>query len=80
MSRTMSVNVMAQLNMDGKTRRCEKRKTGFKGSELYNLILNIVTEEFKCTEADVRKKITNILKYAPDRHGGGGRGGGGRKC
>ena len=73
MSRTMSVNVMAQLNMDGKTRRCEKRKTGFKGSELYNLILNIVTEEFKCTEADVRKKITNILKYAPDRRGGGGR-------
>ncbi|XP_052706413.1 serine/threonine-protein kinase PRP4 homolog [Crassostrea angulata] len=69
MLRTMTNSYMAGLNMKGK-----RGKKAFGSSQLYLLIKEtVLTSHTQYTESKFNEDLAKLLKYAPERVGGGGR-------
>ncbi|XP_061194512.1 serine/threonine-protein kinase PRP4 homolog [Saccostrea echinata] len=69
LQKVMSNDLMAKFNMKG-----HKGKEPFAKSQLCEIVKGAVLKRFQATEHDIIQNIAAVLKYAPDRRGGGGRG------
>ncbi|XP_028415726.1 uncharacterized protein LOC114539299 [Dendronephthya gigantea] len=68
MHRLMNNEVMASMNMKGKG-----SKYAFGSTKVFQAVVECVVKNQKTSEAEVKQAVQQLLKYAPDRQGGGGR-------
>ncbi|XP_050392335.1 protein transport protein SEC24 isoform X2 [Patella vulgata] len=73
LNRLMSNSLMAQFNLKG-----NKGKRSIMDLEIYKVVRDsVMISQPSCNEAEITTAVSAHLKYAPDRRGGGGRGGSG---
>ncbi|XP_066933185.1 uncharacterized protein [Clytia hemisphaerica] len=73
MLRVMTYKLMSEFNMCGTVKSNCEPKRRFKDTKVFQAVRKAVVDSGKGTEDDVYNAMIDVLKFAPDKHGGSGR-------